>query len=227
MTEQLNLDQLLALTFDRLDSKLEIDFAGQRLTVVEAEALPQKHKLLLARAQGELQDYYQQVLSSQDEIREKLKEESLSESDKKRLSDEMGEKSIELATRLINSSEKLMEANLRYIEAVAQLQPGQAKEMIKNAIASLEAQHNRSLSDEQKYRLAASFVARASQLIRAALDDVEKNFAKDVGKLVRGNLRQRETPIERLAIEAEAKAEPIESLLSASAGEQRNTFARL
>jgi hypothetical protein len=177
--ERLSLDRLLDLVDERTQSVLEIELAGETLKIFDAESLPQKHRLSLARAQAELQDYYSEVIREQNEIQTKLDDENLSSTQRIALQKESTEVAVNIAMRMLSSSQALMDANIRYIESIGQLEHGKLMQMIDVLL------DRKNITGDRANAVTAMLVARASQLIRSALDDAEKNFQDQVVKTVR------------------------------------------
>jgi hypothetical protein len=177
--ERLSLDRLLDLVDERTQSVLEIELAGETLKICDAESLPQKHRLSLARAQAELQDYYSEVIREQNEIQTKLDDENLSSTQRIALQKESTEVAVNIAMRMLSSSQALMDANIRYIESIGQLEHGKLMQMIDVLL------DRKNITGDRANAVTAMLVARASQLIRTALDDAEKNFQDQVVKTVR------------------------------------------
>lgn len=177
--ERLNLDRLLDLVNERTQSVIEIELGGQVLKICDAESLPQKNRLMLARAQAELQDYYSEVLREQESVTSKLADETLSSTQRAALQRENMESSIAIAMRMLSASQALLTANVQYIEALAQMEDGALMRLIDAEMDS------RGVDGDRRHIVTAMLVARASQLIRTALDDTEKNFQDKVLATVR------------------------------------------
>jgi hypothetical protein len=177
--ERLNLDELLKLINERTRSVIEIDFAGVTLQVCDAESLPQRFRLSLARAQASLQDYYAEVIGEQNQIQAKLEDETLSSTQRVALQKEATEVAVNIAMKMFSASQLLMDANIQYIESLAQLDQGQLMEYINGSM------DEKNIVGDRRDVVSAMLVARTSQLIRAAMDDAEKNFQDQVAKTVR------------------------------------------
>jgi len=175
-----SLDKLLGLIEERTLALIELEFAGETLSVCEAESLPQHFRLKLARAQAELQDYYSAVLREQESITAKLDDETLSTTQRAAYQSEASESAVNIAMKLIGASRALLDANVQYIEAMAQLEKGKLIEMIDRALDGRA-------EGDRKDSIIAILVARTSQLIRTALDDQEKNFQEAIVEQVKSN----------------------------------------
>jgi hypothetical protein len=164
-----NLNNLIDLALERSTGAIEIELAGQTLTVCSADMLPQRNRLLLAQSQAESQEYYSAVIQEQSAIEEKLKDQSLSMSQRLSLQKESKEVSVKIALKMFGASESLLSANVTYIEAMAQLNQGQLLEMIDDAIDGR-------VSGDRKDSMVCLIVAQTTNLIRSAMDDLEKNY---------------------------------------------------
>lgn len=177
--ERLDLDALMDLVNQRTQSVIEIDLAGATLQVCDAESLPQRFRLSLARAQASLQDYYAEVIREQNEIQAKLDDETLSSTQRVALQKESTEVAVNIALKMFSASQQLLDANIQYIESLAQMDQGQLMERINDLM------DEKSIVGDRRDVVSAMLVARTSQLIRAAMDDAEKNFQEQVTKTVR------------------------------------------
>jgi hypothetical protein len=177
--ERLSLDRLMDLVDERTQSVLEIELAGETLKICDAESLPQKHRLSLARAQAELQDYYSEVIKEQNEIQTKLDDENLSSTQRVALQKESTEVAVNIAMKMLSASQVLMDANIRYIESIGQMEDGKLMQMIDVLL------DRKNITGDRANVVTAMLVARTSQLIRTALDDAEKNFQDQVSKTVK------------------------------------------
>lgn len=176
--DHLNLDNLIDLALERSNGSVEIEVAGQVLTVCSAEMLPQRNRLLLAQAQAELQDYYSAVIQEQQAIEEKLKDQALSATQRTAIQAESKEVAVKIAMRMFSASEALMTSNIVYIEAMTQLESGKLMEMIETAIDGR-------VSGDRKASIIAMLIAQTSQLIRTAMDDQEKKYQEAIAARVR------------------------------------------
>jgi hypothetical protein len=177
--ERLNLDELMDLVNQRTQSVIEIELAGTILQVCDAESLPQRFRLSLARSQARLQDYYSEVIREQHEIQAKLEDETLSSTQRDALQKESTEVAVNIAMKMFSASRSLMDANIQYIESLAQMDQGQLMKYINGLM------DERNIVGVRRDVVSATLVARTSQLIRAAMDDAEKNFQEQVAKTVR------------------------------------------
>jgi hypothetical protein len=169
----LNLNALIDLALDRATGVVEIELGTQTLQVCSADMLPQRNRLLLAQSQAESQEYYTAVIQEQSAIDEKLKDQTLSASQRQALQAESKQLNVSIAMKMFGASESLLRANITYIEAMAQLNQGQLIEMIEDVI------DGRVIGD-RKDAIVAMVVAQTSQLIRAAMDEMEKNYQAEI-----------------------------------------------
>jgi hypothetical protein len=169
----LNLNALIDLALDRSTGVVEVELGNQVLQVCSADMLPQRNRLLLAQSQAESQEYYTAVIQEQSAIDEKLKDQTLSASQRQALQSESKQLNVSIAMKMFGASESLLRANITYIEAMAQLNQGQLLEMIDDVI------DGRVVGD-RKDAIVAMVVAQTSQLIRAAMDEMEKNYQAEI-----------------------------------------------
>jgi hypothetical protein len=169
----LNLNALIDLALDRATGVVEIELGTQTLQVCSADMLPQRNRLLLAQSQAESQEYYTAVIQEQAVIDEKLKDQTLSASQRQALQAESKQLNVSIAMKMFGASESLLRANITYIEAMAQLNQGQLLEMIDDVIDGR-------VSGDRKDAIVAMVVAQTSQLIRAAMDEMEKNYQAEI-----------------------------------------------
>lgn len=174
----LNLNALIDLALDRSTGAVEIELGTQTLSVCSVDMLPQRNRLLLAQSQAESQEYYTAVIQEQAAIDEKLKDQSLSASQRQSLQTESKEVNVKIALKMFGASESLLRANITYIEAMAQLNQGQLLEMIEDVIDGR-------VSGDRKDSIIAMVVAQTSQLIRAAMDEMEKNYQLEISDKVK------------------------------------------
>lgn len=184
MTELLDLNQLLRLSLDRISVEVQCPFGNHTLTIKDPDRLPQRHKLMLSKAQGHLQDYFMQLIDADRDDKEKIKDKTLSAGEVAKIKQRMTQNAIALSQKLLNQNRENLDWNILYIEAVSELEPGTLMAILNEAMDELDedrhSQQMPALSQEERDRLVPAFIARASQLIRSALDESEKNFQEEI-----------------------------------------------
>lgn len=230
MTEFLDLNQLLLLSLDRISVEVQCPFGNHTLTIKDPDRLPQRYKLMLAKAQGHLQDYFMQLIEADRDDKEKLKDKTLNASEVAKIKQRMIQNSIALSQKLLNQNRENLDWNILYIEAVSELEPGTVMAILNEALDELDndrrSQQLSPLTEEERDRLVPAFIARASQLIRNALDESEKNFQESIASQVKRSMDTMGTASEVERVKALEEMETPKLIPELHSNERKITFAK-
>lgn len=174
MTERFDLGTLLDLSIDRYAELIELPFGSHVLTVYDVDSLPQRYKNVLAVSQAKLQAYFKPILEAQEQ--------------------NGFEASVMVAEKLLSSNADTLQANIEYLEALTQSEPGSIVAMIDEYLAA------RNIEPEKKQAIVPSFIARATQIVRTALDKREQEFQKKIESEVKKTINSPRDPLETLSV---------------------------
>lgn len=150
--KRFNFDTLFDLALNRTEPIAEIEFCKRILYVKEPNLISQANRMRLVLSQGKLQDFYAPIAKLQEE--------------------EGVEAATKLATKLLMANEGMYDASIEYLEAICEMEPGSAQQLIDEHIERVG--QDRPLTSQQIEVIGPLFISQAVQLIREIVKEAQK-----------------------------------------------------